>query len=180
MSLHHIFGRVASKYLILIFVVLSLVSCGAAYQLYAPPNATLHTALPGNYENPDLYRVTYIARYSSVLALKPPSPRYKNLNFREPMASIEPSDIWTVTHQINGRLIIFSQQYQARQEKVLSGKTNDLYSLLIDADGRVNKGWFLFKNPRIVVLKSERMEIMDPSIRDSDGWPDEPLFLLKK
>ena len=62
----------------------------------------------------------------------------------------------------------------------MAGKGNYLYSLLIDTDGRVNKGWLLLSDPKYVVLASERMTIMDPSIRDTDGWPEEPLFALQK
>lgn len=177
MVLLRIFNQVASK-LAIAMLGTSMISCGTVYELYAPPGATIHRPQSGNYENPDKYRVPESERktYVSTKTFSPPLPRRGSFIYEGVLANIEVGDVWVVTHRVQGRLVIFSAQYQARQERILAGKGNYLYSLFIDTEGRVNKGWLLLRDPRLVVLASERMTIMDPSIRDTNGWPTEPLF----
>ena len=176
----YIFNRVASKLAIAMLAGAAMVSCGTVYELYAPPGATVHPPQIGNYENPDKYRVPESERktYVATKTFSPPRPREGSWTSKSAMADIEPGDVWSVTHRVQSRLVVFSVQYQARQKQLLAGKGNYLYSLLIDTDGRVNKGWLLLRDPKLVVLASERMTIMDPSIRDTDGWPSVPVFAL--
>ena len=182
MALRNIFSLVVSKFVISVLPSVSLVSCGTVYELYAPPGANLNTSLQGKYENPDKYRVPDAERktYIASKTFSPPQARRAAVNYGHAMADVQAGDVWVVTHRVQERLIIFSTQFQARQERALSGKGNYLYCLIIDPDGRINKGWFFLRDPKYVVLASERMTIMDPSIRDTDGWPTEPVFALQK
>ena len=173
--------RVASQLIGAPLILVLLASCGSVYDLYAPVGANINSPRTGNYENPDKYRVLESERkiYVATKTFSPPKPRRETLTLNISMVDIEAGDVWVVTHRVQNRLVIFSTQYQARQERALSGRGNYLYSLLIDSDGRVNSGWFLLRDPRLVVLASERMTIMDPSIRATDGWPEEPVFAMK-
>jgi predicted small lipoprotein YifL len=177
----HTFNRVAKR-LVLAMLIVAVASCGTIYELYAPPGATIHPPRTDNYENPDKYKVPESERrvFVALKSFSPPSPREGVWRSRYSMVDVLASEEWIVTHQINGRLVIFSAKYQARQERFVSGGTTYLYCLLIDPDGRVNKGWFLLRDPKYVVLASERMTIMDPSIRDTEGWPAESAFSLRK
>lgn len=178
----HILNRVARRLATAMLAGAAMVSCGTVYELYAPPGATVHPPQRGNYENPDNYRVPVSdhVTYVATKTFSPPLPREGSWTSKSALADIKAGDVWSVTHRVQGRLVIFSVQYQARQKQVLAGKGNYLYSLLIDTDGRVNKGWLLLRDPRLVVLASERMTIMDPSIRDTNGWPTELVFALKE
>lgn len=161
---------------------ISTISCSAVYPLYAPPGSTVNSSRQDNFENPDKYRVSDAERkiYIATKTFSAPQPKRGASISKGALADVQAGDVWVVTHIVQGRLIIFSEQFQARQERVLSGKGNYLYSLIIDPDGRVNKGWFLLRDPKYVVLASERMTTMDPSIRDTEGWPTEPVFALQK
>jgi hypothetical protein len=96
------------------------------------------------------------------------------------MVDILPSDTWHVTHRIGDRLVIYSESYQARQRKSVSGRESFigpyLYHLFVDASGRVNRGWLVLKNPQVVVGSADRQVIINPQLRVSAGWPEEPLF----
>ena len=181
MALRHISMRVASQLIGAPLMLVLLASCGSVYDLYAPVGANINSPRTGNYENPDKYRVLESERkvYVATKTFSPPKPRNETLTLNIPMVDIEAGDVWVVTHRVQNRLVIFSAQYQARQERALSGRTNFLYSLFVDSDGRVNKGWLLLRDPSLVVLASERMKIMDPSVSATDGWPEEPVFAMK-
>lgn len=181
MASRHTFNRIVGMLTAAIFA-LAMSSCATVYELYAPPGANVNPPIAGNYENPDKYRVAESERktYVAIKTFNPPPPQRGASISNGPLSTIEVGDIWTVTHRVESRLVIFSQQYQARQERASPRQSNYLYHLYIDPDGRINKGWLLLRDPKYVVLASERMTVMDPSIRDTDGWPDEPVFLLQK
>ena len=178
MDLQLMYKPVVSKVILALVLSMCTISCGTVYELYAPPGATINPPQSGKYENPDVYLVPSQERkiYVATKAFSPPNPRRQALTLGIIMVDVEVGETWKVTHKIKDRLVIHSAQYQARQERSLSGKGNYLYCLLIAEDGRINKGWFLLRDPKIVVLASERMTIMDPSIRDTEGWPDFPVF----
>lgn len=182
MPSQHIFNRVVKKLAIAMVLCGALVSCGTVYQLYAPPGANVNSSLPGRYENPDNYRVAVPdqIKYVATKTFSTPSPRRGALVLKTVTVDVEAGDVWTLTHRVKDRLIIFSEAFQKRQVRLSPRESNYLYHLIIDVDGRVNKGWFLLRDPKYVVLASERMTIMDPSIRDTDGWPTEPVFVLQK
>lgn len=96
------------------------------------------------------------------------------------MTDILPADVWIVTHRVGERLVIYSESYQARQGKYLSGRDDFvspyLYHLFIDSRGRVDRGWLILKNPKTVAFASNRYVLIDPKQRETPGWPDEPLF----
>lgn len=142
----------------------------------------MNSSMPGKFENPDRYKVAASdqTNYVATKSFSTPLPREGAWISKTPTVDIEAGETWTVTHRVKNRLIIFSEKFQMRQERVSPGKSNYLYSLIIDSDGRINKGWFLLRDPKYVVLASERMTIMDPSIRDTEGWPTEPVFALQK
>ena len=173
--------RVASQLIGAPLILVLLASCGSVYDLYAPVGANINSPRTGNYENPDKYRLPESERkiYVATKTFRPPKPRYETLTLNIPMVDIVAGDVWVVTHRVQNRLVIFSAQYQARQKRALSGRENYLFSLFIDSDGRVNKGWLLLRDPRLAVLASERMTIMDPSVSATDGWPEEPVFAMK-
>lgn len=182
MALQRIFNRAFTKLAMFTALCGTLVSCGTVYELYAPPGANVHSSMPGKYENPDNYRVAALDRvnYVATKSFSTPSPRRGTLVLKTATADVEAGDVWTLTHRVKDRLIIFSETFQKRQVRRSPGESNYLYHLIIDADGHVNKGWFLLRDPKFVVLASERMTIMDTSIRDTDGWPAEPVFVLHK
>jgi hypothetical protein len=167
--------------LLVIITAMAGAGCGSIYELYAPPGANVNAPRTG-YENPDRYKVSSseYPQYRANRPFAPPPPREGNWTSRTGMVEILPSDTWIVTHRVGDRLAIYSESYQARQRKFLSGKDSFvgpyLYHLLIDASGRINRGWLVLKNPQVVVADSDRYENMDPALRASEGWPDEPLF----
>ena len=173
--------RAARELAALSLAVFCLSGCSNVYELYAPAGSQIIHAT-GKYEDPEQYRVKsdLYPRYHSKRSFTPPPPHLGSWISREGMADILPSDIWIVTHRIDDRLAIYSESYQSRQRKFLSGKENfigpDLYHLLIDINNLTNHGWLVLRNPRVVIATSDRYEKMDPKLRESEGWPDESVF----
>ncbi len=170
--------RVVKELATLSFAVLSLGGCSSVYELYAPPGANFNPPRQGLYEDPDKYKVSSSEniRYRTKSTFSPPRWRYGNMVSSTEMPDILPSDIWVVTHRFRDRLIIYSATYQARQ----TANTSYQYHLFIDSSGRVNSGWLLLHNPKAVLLARDRFTIMDPKQSETDGWPDEILFVEVK
>jgi hypothetical protein len=167
--------------LIAVLLAAASAACGTVYELYAPPGAIVNPPRT-DYENPDRFKVTSSAYplYRAKQSFAPPVPREGNWTSRTGMVEIFPSDIWVVTHRVGDRLVIYSETYQARQRKFLSGKDGFvgpyLYHLLVEPDGRVNRGWFILRNPQIVVATRDRYINLNLELRSTVGWPNEPLF----
>jgi len=119
--------QVAKRFVFICVALIGLVSCGTVYELYAPPNSTIHRGIEGNYENPDRYLIPESARktYVATKAFEAPSPREQAWISRISMADIGVGETWITTHRIGNRFVIFSSKYQARQ-KALSCWQNKL------------------------------------------------------
>ena len=91
------------------------------------------------------------------------------------MVDILPTDEWVVRHTVGDLLVISSDAYDARQREALrrigpGADSNYIHGIFITADGRVAGGWMLLKNPRSVILASERRTYLAPSPWGNKGW----------
>jgi hypothetical protein len=186
--------RASSRYWLFLFFVCASVGCGSTNVLYTQGQAPI--AIPpreGNYENPDNYRVdsaafpSYVAKHD----FSPPMPRRGSSISKSSNVEILTTDTWRVTHKVADKLLVFSDTYQDRQcdhllesgkvagafKSPLGGKcgADYLYGLYISSDGNVI-GWMLLRNPKTVALSKDRYTVMEPSLREGSGWPDQPLF----
>lgn len=185
---------VLSGFGLLLVLASATAGCTPGPVLYE--RGTAPVALPpraGNYENPDNYRVdsaaypTYVAKYDFL----PPEPREGTWVSRTANVEILTTDIWHVTHRVQDQFLIFSDTYQDRQcnyllslgrasgafRSLLGGPciADNLYELYISSDGKVF-AWMFLKDPKQVARSKDRYTIMDPTLREGPGWPEQPLF----
>lgn len=178
---------------LLLGLMCAATGCSSDRVLYVRGHAPIALpSRPGNYENPDNYRVnsseypSYAAKYN----FSPPKPHDGKWVSRTNDVKILTTDIWQVTHKIGDTLILFSKSYQDRQcdylltlgrnsgafKSPLGGGCNadNLYEIYASPDGRVI-GWLLLNNTAPSWSK-ERYTIMAPASRESLGWPKQSLF----
>lgn len=136
-----------------------------------PPGATGASAVP---VDPEAVRVgsKQYPKFHLASKISPPnwvSPYNPKVQF--PMVDILPSDTWTVRHFIGGLFIITSETYDTR-EKVAAGKFGGDYinGIFITPEGHVSGGWICFKNPKKVILASDRKTYLVPSPSQDNGW----------
>lgn len=110
---------------------------------------------------------------------------------RLPMAEIDTSDVWHVTHALNGYYLIYSETFNKRLCEMrarwggsgatigmFSGicRSHFLYHIWISPAGNVSGGWQQLSNPDLVGFKSERWILLKLSPNSSEGWGSQPLF----
>lgn len=139
--------RRAVSLLAYVAVGASVAGCSTLYTLYAPPGAVVNPPSRFVYENPDDFRVdaARYPQYRAKRAFHPPSFWLGDRPSREKMVNIELSDVWHVTHEYHGYLLVFSPSFQERQikrrrEAKEVGHGPDLFHLMVQPDGRV-VGW---------------------------------------
>lgn len=96
------------------------------------------------------------------------------------MADILPTDRWNVTYKWMDYYLITSESFIERQcefynecnRGVFNKKPQPYYlhAIYINKDGKVSGGWKLLKNPKNVLLSSDRKTYFNPSEDRNIGW----------
>ena len=138
--------------------------------------------------DPDVYKVVAESypRYQVTQRFSPPS------GLTYPMADIEPSDVWSVTHALSGHYLIYSETYSGRLCKLhaqvgsagdaslnkLSGNCTPrwFYQIWVSPEGSVSGKWQQLSNPEVTRLKSDRWIILTLESRSGAEWGSQPLF----
>ena len=178
--------QVAKRFVFICVALIGLVSCGTVYELYAPPNSTIHRGIEGNsrvpperqFVLPDDYRYDPMPPiiFRATKEIDPPEPWYLGKKSPRPMSTILKSDTWRVTHRIDSKFLIYSDSFQSRQKKLRQKFGSPyLFHIYIDANG-VASGWALLLDRKIVVSKNERKTILHPRANEGGDWPTVPLF----
>lgn len=137
------------------------------------------------FENSEAYRVDS-KDFSSYRSMSPiattPLVSVKGTVIHELREGIKTTDIWKVTHAYKGYYYVFSNEYQTRQAELIKRTYTwnvpanyYLDHLIIENSGTVI-GWISFKNPKSVLLPSDRAIVMDPEYWKNPEWQDLPKF----
>jgi hypothetical protein len=148
---------------------------GMADYLGPPPGADGSSVSP---VDPEAVRVdsSKFARYRVKSLVSPPrwvSEYNPEFNSGYPMADILPSDEWLVRHEAGNLLLVISESYNRRQcqaQATYKFSTCYLYTIFLTKEGVVSGGWKLLRDPKYVVLSSERHTFMTPSPWGNRGW----------
>lgn len=179
------------------FAFLPFLVLQGCFPVIPPPGATL-AALPANIENPDAYRVdsAIYPTFKVKQRFDPPRWRSPGVESKYPMISIEPTDIWKVTHKVGDVLLIYSDTYNDRQCRLLvkygrgaggsipvwgsKCHSHYLYHIPVSHDGTVRNGgdggWKLLYNPEKFIFSRDRYINMQIDPTTPPDWGPQPLF----
>ena len=179
-----------------LFVFLSFLVLQGCFPVIPPPGATFAT-LPANIENPDAYRVDSASYPTFKVKQRFDPPRWKSPGGEGfPMASIEPTDTWRVTHKVGDLFLIYSDTYNDRQCRSLveygpgAGgfvrpwgsrcHSHYLHHISVSRDGTVrsgkNGGWMLLYNPEKFIFSRDRYINLQIDPATPPDWGPQPLF----
>lgn len=161
------------------------------------PPGMVRASLPSNIEDPDKYLVNS-ADYPAFRVRQqfdPPKRKVGAVESEFVMVTIEPTDIWKVTHAVGETYLIYSEAYNDRQCRYLAriapsgyaggfisrwgGSTcqaSHLYHIAITPDGTVRGGWKLLYNPKRFLLARDRYINMQIDPATPANWGPQPLF----
>jgi len=187
------------RLLLAISIILS--GCYGMADYRSAPRGALEYGSGSTPVDPDELRVASNSypKYRVSEPVTPPRWRYDFDASKEsdtPMLDILPSDEWLVTHRFQNLYLIQSESYTDRQCHFLAKmgpgnygghvglfsskcQSNSLYAIFIRADGQVSGGWKLLKNPKIVILRSDRRTHFVPSPERNKGWESIKFQILK-
>jgi hypothetical protein len=176
-------------------MALGILLNGCMGDFLPPPN--MRVAQPEVLEAPaDISTVNpqTFPRYKSKAGVTPP-PWVIGSVTGFPMAGIETSDEWRVTHKVGDIFLIFSEAYQYRQckklfeygpnaERGMVGLNGEckramyLYHVAITPSGEVINGWVLIPNPDALVSGPAYSISSNPQSKSAIEklWGVQPLF----
>lgn len=165
------------------------------------PPGMVRAAPPSNIEDPDKYLVDS-ANYPTFRVKKrfdPPKRKVGAVESEFAMVTIEPSDVWKVTHLVGETYLIYSDAYNDRQCRYLASiapsgyaggfvsrwggstcQASHLYQIAITPDGTVKGGWKLLYNPKRFLLRRDRYINMQVDPSQAADWSSQPLFATSK
>lgn len=172
-------------------LVCSLLSLAACQTPFFQPGGLVVMQSSIGYEDPDKYLVDSQSypHYYAKEDFEPPKWRSGPITGSS-MATIEPTDVWVVTHRVKEYLLIYSGDYQDRQCRRLNQLahvgyirsdgchgSDYLYHIVIRPSG-VAVGWMLLHNPERVLFKRDRYIDMNiDQVRNNGGWDEHPFTL---
>ena len=96
------------------------------------------------------------------------------------MVDILPTDKWNVTYKWMNYFLITSDAFIERQCEFDSNCNRGVfnkkpqpyyfYAIYVNKDGKVSGGWKLLKNPKLVLLSSDRRTYFNPTEERNLGW----------